>query len=656
MKHEISSIDLIALLPELKVLEGSRIDKIYQKGSEIIINVYKKGDKKYSLLLGPGKVFLTQYKRDFPEIPPNFCMFLRKYLLGSFISKIRQKGFDRILEIHVNSYVLICELFGAGNFILVNNEKILAALHPKKWKNRSIFRGEIYKAPPTALDPRIINLNSFLKIRDFDKTIVSALSTLFGIGGHYAEEILFRVGIDKNTSCQKLNSEQLNLILQKIEEVLSELKKEPKPQIIYEKNFPLMAVPIDFYKFSGYEKKYFQSFSQALDEYYTGLEKKDYEEKNQEPVKNRWNELQRIKKQQKELLSKLSENYDLFREKADSIYKNYSLVELICNTLSSAIQSYNKKELLERLKKDKEKGNPEADAVLSINFEERKVVLDLGLETEIDFTKSVEKNAEYYYTLSKQAKKKISGLVKALEETQKKIASFENEQQQLSYEKNNSSGSTPFSSIYGSRKKLWYESFRWFYSSEGFLILGGRDAVTNEILIKKHAEKEDIVMHADLPGAPFVLIKTLGKNVGKSTLNEAAVFGVSYSSAWGKGLGNCDIYYVHPEQVVKVPGLDKGAFQIQGKRTYFFGVALELAVGLLEKNSLYYIMGGPISAVKSHCSYYVIIKQGPAKKSEIAKKIKFFFENVASVKLDLDEIIRTLPPGNCQITFISNQI
>jgi len=53
------------------------------------------------------------------------------------------------------------------------------------------------------------------------------------------------------------------------------------------------------------------------------------------------------------------------------------------------------------------------------------------------------------------------------------------------------------------RKREWFEKFRWFYSSEGFLVVGGRDATTNEILIKKHTDKDDLVFHTDAINAIF---------------------------------------------------------------------------------------------------------------------------------------------------------
>ena len=39
------------------------------------------------------------------------------------------------------------------------------------------------------------------------------------------------------------------------------------------------------------------------------------------------------------------------------------------------------------------------------------------------------------------------------------------------------------------RKKSWYERYRWFFTSDGFLAIGGRDAASNSAVIRKHLEK-----------------------------------------------------------------------------------------------------------------------------------------------------------------------
>ena len=78
--------------------------------------------------------------------------------------------------------------------------------------------------------------------------------------------------------------------------------------------------------------------------------------------------------------------------------------------------------------------------------------------------------------------------------------------------------------------KEWYEKFRWFTSSDGFLVVAGKDTVSNEVLIKKYTTQEDVVFHAEITGAPFTVVKAEGKQVPEQTLKEAGEFAASYSS------------------------------------------------------------------------------------------------------------------------------
>ncbi|MBD3361868.1 DUF814 domain-containing protein [Candidatus Woesearchaeota archaeon] len=253
------------------------------------------------------------------------------------------------------------------------------------------------------------------------------------------------------------------------------------------------------------------------------------------------------------------------------------------------------------------------------------------MQIELDTSKTVEQNAAYYFERAKKARKKIEGVKKAL-------ARFEIEKQNLiskkdealkKYEKQAAEKKKE------KRTKEWYEKFRWFISSEGFLCIGGRDATTNEIVIKKHMLKEDLVFHTEAPGSPFFVVKTSGKKVGEMTLKETATATAIYSKAWKMGLGSARVYWIKPPQVRKELGLPKGSFMIHGKRNYFEPV-LEMAVGITEKGL---VMGGPISAVKKNCTDYIELVQGSEKKSDIAKKIK------KEIGGKIDDIISVLPAG-----------
>ena len=100
MAFETSSTLLYFLTKELKVLEGGKIEKIYQIGKENIIFRIYNDKQKYNLRVhAPEFVCLTTQEFNTPQIPPGFCMFLRKYLTNARIEIIEQKEFERILQI-----------------------------------------------------------------------------------------------------------------------------------------------------------------------------------------------------------------------------------------------------------------------------------------------------------------------------------------------------------------------------------------------------------------------------------------------------------------------------------------------------------------------------------------------------------------------------
>lgn len=253
------------------------------------------------------------------------------------------------------------------------------------------------------------------------------------------------------------------------------------------------------------------------------------------------------------------------------------------------------------------------------------------MEIEINLTKSVEENAETYFELAKKAKKKLKGAQEALERTKKQL-------EQLLQQENSFFEAEQKKQVKQEKKREWYEKFHWFISSEGFLCLGGKDATSNDIIIKKYAEKGDLVFHTDLPGSPFFIVKN-GQQAGEATLKEAAQATASYSKAWKLGLASAEVYSISPEQVKKELGLPKGSFMVYGKRAYF-NPKLEVAIGLLEGE----IIGGPLAAVKARTDNHLVIAIGREKKSDLAKKIRHKLGGG-----DLDDIIKFLPAGGGEI-------
>jgi hypothetical protein len=192
-------------------------------------------------------------------------------------------------------------------------------------------------------------------------------------------------------------------------------------------------------------------------------------------------------------------------------------------------------------------------------------------------------------------------------------------------------------------KVFWFEKYRWFISSNNVLVIGGKDAKSNERIVKRHLTEKDRYAHADVHGAPSVVVK----GDDEATLKEACIFSLIFSKAWNAKIGSGDTYWVLPEQVSKTPGagefVPKGAFIIRGKKNYFRSIKIRAAIGETEIENIKKIMCGPISAVKHHSKRYLIFEPGETKKTDFARQLSRIFDS------SIDEIMRVLPPGDVRI-------
>ncbi|HLC36638.1 MAG TPA: NFACT RNA binding domain-containing protein [archaeon] len=262
------------------------------------------------------------------------------------------------------------------------------------------------------------------------------------------------------------------------------------------------------------------------------------------------------------------------------------------------------------------------------------------MEIEIDLRKTAQDNANEYYEKSKKAKKKLQGVITAIEETKKELR--KQEEKEIIVEE-----------ITKKRKLKWFEKFHWMHSSDSMLVLGGRDAQSNEQLIKKYMEKTDLYFHAEIFGAPHCIVKSNDNSAPKKTLEEAAVFAAVFSKAWEQKLAGADVYSVNPEQVSKTApsgeSMATGAFMIYGERKWFKNAKLSFGIGVKKEKNESIIVSGALTAVKSQANNFIELIQGQLNKSETAKKIKKVLEEKSKEKLDLDEIMKMIPNGESDI-------
>ena len=207
--------------------------------------------------------------------------------------------------------------------------------------------------------------------------------------------------------------------------------------------------------------------------------------------------------------------------------------------------------------------------------------LDARLAVDVDLSLSPWSNAREYYDQKKTAaikeQKTLKSSAIALKNTERKITA--DLKKGLKQEKE---------VLRPVRKAFWFEKFYYFISSDGYLVLGGKDAQQNEIIYKRYLKKGDVYVHAELQGAASVIIKNKtgmsDSPIPPSTLSQAGTLVVATSSAWDSK-AVMSAWWVNSEQVTKTSStgeyLTTGAFIIQGKKNFLPPAQLLLGFGIM---------------------------------------------------------------------------
>ena len=343
------------------------------------------------------------------------------------------------------------------------------------------------------------------------------------------------------------------------------------------------------------------------------LGKIEQEEQFVEVTDKQKERLERIEAQRKDALEKWRAAERLSKERADAIYRKFDTVEALLQKFSTrkdaGFEPLQKKDGLHMTAK-----------------------LD-GVDVPLDMKKSAQENAAFYYEQAKKARRKIAGIEASME----KPVEFREEIQAYPDEE---------------RHKDWHEKFKWFVSSDGMLVVAGKNAEQNELLLKAHAEAEEWCFHADIRGAAFTVIKSQGQDPSEQTKKEAAEFAAANSKAWTRGLGSVHVFSVQRKNLSKTPPtgmhLDKGSFMVSGLRVWYRNIPLRMAVAATPEGK---VLSGPESAVKKH-GYLVVIVPGDRKASDLSRDMKSELLRTAKQKdldmlqrLSLEEMARHVPFG-----------
>ena len=643
-KKEFTSFDVAAVVRELREnILDSRVNNIYQVDAKtLIFKLHKAESPAFQLLIEAGRrLHLTSYAAEKPQVPPAFCMALRKYLRNGWLVNVEQYEFERVVVFHFktkNGRVrLILELFGDGNIILVGeNDKILQALVYKRMRDRNIVRGETFLfAPSSGQNPFKVSHEELRNgLKSFgDVEVVRSIARFLSIGGLYAEEVLLKAGVDKAKHCKELNNEEVNAIYSNLQNLLSQVASgRLEPSVVLDEEGSFFDVtPFRLKRYESLKHKPYKSFNEALDDFYakvTAVEKTTVSLKIEE-LNHEAERLRRVIESQEKALAEAEAKAEYYRRIGDAIYAHANELQALLERFMAdkkAGKSWNN--IISEVLAEKKAGLTPSVFFESFNTHNLTVNVCIDdLKFGLNLRGKVFEDAGRFYEQSKRARQKAEGAKAALEETRRKLVEVEAKIKEIqALEKARPTEALEKLERQKIKRKEWFEKFRWFRSSDGFLVVAGKDAVSNEVLIKKYTGDHDVVFHADVAGAPFVVVKAEGKEPTQQCLQETAEFAAAYSRGWREGFGTVDVYWVEPEQISKKSPsgeyIPRGAFMITGKRNWIRNVPLRIAIGVVVKeNGEISFIGGPVDAVKAKTNTYVTVMPGNQSGKELFKRI-----------------------------------
>lgn len=581
----LDGIFLSAVKHELQNWIGGRIDRIYQPLSREIIILLRRPRENIKLLISANsncaRIHFTNKKFSNPKTPPMFCMLLRKHLENGRLNSVSQEGFDRVINLEFETrnqignkvvYILSVEMMGRHSNIILYNKEDGVIVDAIKRVNSNISRVRPvlpkikYSRVPSQKKINVLDcdsaaiVNKVIEQKDafLDKALTS---TVEGFSPVVSREL--STGIrDKVLGCFDIN-DKANLFdrIQKLKQKI--INKEYVFVVLMNKSKPQEFSCIDINQYGKlYNKKFFNTASELLDFFY--LERDHIERLHQSSdnvityLKNKISRAERtLAVRQRELES--------FSNKDD--YKQYG--DLLSANLN---------------KVSKGQTSVEVENFYDLN---KTIIL------KIDPDKTPIQNVQKYYKTYKKSKNARVKLSELILQSQNEIDFLESELDLICRTTNEEEideiieelreqkyylKATNNKSKTGTKTKNKMKPFK-FISSDGFIILCGKNNKQNDILTTRKANRDDLWLHTHEIHGSHVIIFTDGKKVPDKTLEEAAAI-AAYNSK-GRNGTKIPVDYTEIRNVHKPNGAKPGMVIFEKQKTIFVDPSSEIVDSLL---------------------------------------------------------------------------
>ncbi|KAF9696424.1 hypothetical protein EKO04_005365 [Ascochyta lentis] len=371
----------------------------------------------------------------------------------------------------------------------------------------------------------------------------------------------------------------------------------------------------------------FDAFGKAVDEFFSSIEGQKLESKLQEREQHAKKKLEKARKEHEERIGGLQKAQELDFRKAEAILANVHRVTEATDAINGLItQGMDWVDIGRLIEREQTSGNAVAQLIkLPLKLQENTITLlldentwtegqdeeDEGNDTssvsedsddegdskkkaapvkvaaqpkltiDIDLGLSAWANSTEYFDSKKTAASKeertLQASERALKSHEKKVA--EDLKKGLKQEKE---------VLRPVRKQQWFEKYIYFVSSDGYMVLGGKDAQQNEIIYRRYLRKGDVYVHSDLKGSIPMIIKnnpnTPDAPIPPSTLSQAGNLSVCTSEAWDSK-AVMSAWWVLADGVTKTGQtgefLPPGVFNIKGKKEFLPPAQLIVGLGVM---------------------------------------------------------------------------
>jgi predicted ribosome quality control (RQC) complex YloA/Tae2 family protein len=576
-------------------------------------------ERSIHLYAGPSRLHTSRFAREKTAAPNDFCMRVRKLLRTARVENVVQFMSDRVVLLSfgqgAKAMHLIFELFAAGNIILVDADfSVLASARRfedvragGKFDVTSLRQVCPTPSPDAVLDAITAAAASGADNKNYREVLAGA----FPVGTALIARCLTAAGLGRNVKVRSRRLEEPD-VLQAFTSALSAAMTEafarlesplPTPGLLYlqegaEAPFSSPEQPlsrdeaaatltdvladVSFFPVPNAESTpvvYLPSFDAAIDVFFSAAESTRHSAatgRREAQIKQR---VESIRADSETRMQQLLDAVEARRQAARLVEAHALYVDAICAAFAgAAARGLDWSELRAIVTAHARAGDPAARLVAGFRLATDEIVLSLPLPEDptsrslvpVKFALSAFANARRHYDAARAAAAKAERTSAAA------VEAVSRAEERAQSEVMQARKAADLSAVRGLRRPLWCEArFRWFVSSEDLLVLLGRDAHTNEALVKRYLQPNELYIHADVHGAASCVIKNkvlpdgTVQFPGAATIQEAGAVCTSCSKAWSDKSA-ADAYWVWGHQVSKTAQsgeyLPTGSFIVRGQR------------------------------------------------------------------------------------------